>query len=116
MLDKKTKTAVAKSFAQKGKEIPFLSAPLDSSPDSFVIDLKSNSKKSLKQEVLGQVVLEYVLLLAMGVIIGAIIMRNLIGTTEEPKGIRQAWACLIESIGQDQPGKPGALKRSSRCQ
>ena len=134
MLDKKTKTAVAKSLAQKGKRILNLlrarstegcelTADLNSSislgeskdssfsSDFFTIEPEINSRRQR-----GQVVLEYVLLLAMGVIIGALIMKNFLGSADDPKGLRKAWACLLEAIGNDQPGKPGSSgKKSSLC-
>jgi hypothetical protein len=64
----------------------------------------------------GQVVLEYVLLLSLGLIIGAIIMRQLVGSSSEPKGVRKAWVCLIKTIGQDQPGKTETTNKPSDCQ
>ncbi|MDZ4676703.1 MAG: hypothetical protein SGI74_04260 [Oligoflexia bacterium] len=54
----------------------------------------------------GQVVLEYVLLLTVALTLGSIIMTNLIGTVDEPKGIRQVWGKLINAIGADYPDKP----------
>ncbi|MBK9295010.1 MAG: hypothetical protein IPM57_11330 [Oligoflexia bacterium] len=60
-------------------------------------------------------VLEYILLLSIGLIIGAILMRQLVGSADDPKGIRKAWTCMIEAIGSDQPGKPDSLKTSPDC-
>lgn len=74
------------------------------------IDPKINLQK--KQ---GQVVLEYVLLLSIGLVIGALLMRQLVGSADDPKGIRKAWTCLIESIGSDVPGKPDSLRVNPDC-
>ncbi len=61
----------------------------------------------------GQAVLEYVLLLGVGVVIGFIILNQLFGTSEESKGFRLAWKCMIQSIGQDLPGH--SLPRNPGC-
>lgn len=118
MLAKKTKAHMMRSFPQKGilsfKAFLSISLCFGSGPDfssESDIDQQGNSRGER-----GQVVLEYVLLLAMGLIIGAIVMRNLVGSTDNPKGIRQAWVCLIKTIAQDQPGKPDSSQRPPDCQ
>lgn len=42
-------------------------------------------------------------------------MRQLVGSADDPKGIRKAWTCLIESIGSDVPGKPDSLRVNPDC-
>ncbi|MCC6277265.1 MAG: hypothetical protein IT289_05045 [Oligoflexia bacterium] len=53
----------------------------------------------------GQVVLEYVLLLAVALVAGTLVMRGCVGTSEEPAGIRQEWGGLLRAIGTDLPDR-----------
>jgi hypothetical protein len=63
---------------------------------------KPIGKPSRRQRQGGQIVVEYVLLLAIAVSLALIITKTLIGRTEGSPGIViQAWEQLIEAIGAD---------------
>ena len=131
MLARNTTVHMIKTLPQRGKlnlgaAFDALNADLTSSRsdgESNLEDLTSDA--SLLSSVIapeinlrkqrGQVILEYVILLGMGVTIGIIILNNLFGSADDKKGFRLAWACLIEAIGTDVPGKPNSAKGGADC-
>lgn len=63
---------------------------------------KSNDKRSLRQSQAGQIVVEYVLLLAIAVSIAVLMTRTLISRTEGGEGfVIKAWQELVDQIGAD---------------
>ena len=107
MLAKKTIPAIIKSFPQMGMAGIFLF-------NLFMVLRKSVSgtftsrSLSIKKErssgySSGQVVLEYVLLMVVALTISIVLLRNLVGTADEPAGFRKAWIDLLQTIAADKP-------------
>ena len=73
---------------------------------------KTSGKARLGQSQGGQIIVEYVLLLAIAVGIALLMTRTLIGRDQGNEGfVIQAWQTLIEQIGKDASDDAAAPKK-----
>lgn len=72
------------------------------------MDHSTSGKRTLNNQT-GQILVEYVLLLVIGVALAALITSTMVSRNPDSPGfLISKWSQIIQTIGQDEPDVPGS--------
>ena len=72
---------------------------------------KATGKRRFRQSESGQIIIEYVLLLAIAVGLATLITKTMVGRGDQPGFVITAWQDLIKAIGTDLADAPSEQQK-----